>query len=154
MEKNLRSHWGKDTYLQSSNKTDNWLFNGNNNHWGYFNWNGTLSAERKALEYLFKNESKGLSLEVQWLRICPPVQETWVQSLTQEDPTCCRATKPMHHSYWACALEPTIHEKPQQWEAHALQLESTPCFPQLEKAFTQQGRPGKAKINKQFFFFN
>ena len=26
--------------------------------------------------------------------------------LIQEDPTCCRATKPVHHKYWACAPEP------------------------------------------------
>ena len=34
------------------------------------------------------------SLEVQWLRVCLPVQGTWIQSLVQEDPTCHRATKP------------------------------------------------------------
>ena len=28
-----------------------------------------------------------------------------VQSLIQEDPTCCGATKPMHYNYLACALE-------------------------------------------------
>ena len=35
-----------------------------------------------------------------WLRgkrIRLPVQETRVQSLIQEDPTCCGATKPMHN---------------------------------------------------------
>ena len=26
-----------------------------------------------------------------------------------EDPTCLKATKPMCHSYWACALEPVCH---------------------------------------------
>ena len=35
-----------------------------------------------------------------------PVQETLVQSLVQEDSTCLRATKSIHHSCWACALEP------------------------------------------------
>ena len=29
-----------------------------------------------------------------------------VWSLIQEDPTCLGATKPKHHNYWACALEP------------------------------------------------
>ena len=33
-------------------------------------------------------------LVVQWLRICLPMQGTHVQALFQEDPTCCRATKP------------------------------------------------------------
>ena len=46
------------------------------------------------------------SLVVQWLRICLPIKGTWVLSLTQEDPTCHGATKPMHHNYWVHALEP------------------------------------------------
>ena len=71
------------------------------------------------------------SLVVQWLRICLPLQRTRVPSVAQEDPTCRGATKPMCHSYWACALDPTSHnywarvpracapqqEKPLQWEA-------------------------------------
>ena len=28
------------------------------------------------------------------------MQGTQVQSLVQEDPTCCGATKPMHHNYF------------------------------------------------------
>ena len=34
------------------------------------------------------------------------MQETQVQSLVWEDPTIFGATKPMHHNYWACDLEP------------------------------------------------
>ena len=34
------------------------------------------------------------------------VQQTRVQSLVWEDPTCCGATKPVSDNYWACALEP------------------------------------------------
>ena len=49
------------------------------------------------------------SLVAQWLRILLPMQGTWVRSLVQEDPTCCRATKPMHHNYSSCALEPASH---------------------------------------------
>ena len=37
------------------------------------------------------------SLVAQRYRICLPKQETWVPSLIWEDPTCCRATKPMCH---------------------------------------------------------
>ena len=37
------------------------------------------------------------------------MQETQVQSLIQEDPTYLKATKPVHHNYWACALEPRNH---------------------------------------------
>ena len=40
----------------------------------------------------FKN-SPGTSLVVQWLAVCLTVLGTWIQSLVQEDSTCCRATK-------------------------------------------------------------
>ena len=36
------------------------------------------------------------------------------------DPTCCRAAKPMHHNYWACALEPGSHN---HWSPHTLEPE-------------------------------
>ena len=49
------------------------------------------------------------SLVVQWLTIRLPMQGTRVRSLVQEDPTCCGATKPTCHNYWACALEPVSH---------------------------------------------
>ena len=44
-----------------------------------------------------KNQ-RGTSVVVQWLRICLPMQGTWVPALVQEDPTCRRATKPMCHN--------------------------------------------------------
>ena len=37
------------------------------------------------------------------------MQETRIRALVQEDPTCLRATKPVHHNYWDCALEPASH---------------------------------------------
>ena len=43
------------------------------------------------------------SLVAQWLRICLPMQGTQVRALVWEDPTCRGATKPVSHSYWACA---------------------------------------------------
>ena len=58
-----------------------------------------------------------------------------VRALVQEDPTCCRATRPVRHHYWACALQPMRHN---YWSlrattteahaprAHALQQEKTP----------------------------
>ena len=55
------------------------------------------------------NNSWGASLVAQWLRIRLPMQRTWVRALVREDPTCCRATKPVRHNYWACALEPESH---------------------------------------------
>ena len=51
----------------------------------------------------------GTSLVAQWLRIRLPMQGTWVWSLVWEDPTCRRATKPVRHEYWACALKPANH---------------------------------------------
>ena len=43
-----------------------------------------------------------------WLsgRVCLPMQGTRVWALIREDPTCCGATKSVHHNYRACALEP------------------------------------------------
>ena len=35
----------------------------------------------------FIKESWGASLVVQWLRICLPMQGTWVRALVWEDPT-------------------------------------------------------------------
>ena len=46
------------------------------------------------------------------------------------------------HAPRACAPQ---QEKPSQGEAHALQLESSPHSPQLEKACKQQQRPSTAK---------
>ena len=45
----------------------------------------------------------------QWLRICLPLQGTQVPALVREVLTCRRATKPLRHNYWACALEPASH---------------------------------------------
>ena len=53
--------------------------------------------------------SLGTSLVAQWLRICLPMQGTRVWALVREDPTCHGATKPVHHSYWSCTLEPMSH---------------------------------------------
>ena len=41
----------------------------------------------------------GASLVAQWLRICLPMQETWVRALVWEDPTCREATRPVSHNY-------------------------------------------------------
>ena len=50
--------------------------------------------------HLYKNYRKlGTSLVAQWLRIHLPMQGTRVRALVREDPTCCGATKPMHHNY-------------------------------------------------------
>ena len=35
-----------------------------------------------------------------------PIQDTCIQSLVQEDATSHEATRPVHHNYEACVLEP------------------------------------------------
>ena len=90
-------------------------------------------------------------LVVQWLRFCLLMKGTRVWSLAQEDPTCLGAAKPIGHNYGSGT--PKAHaqqwEKPPQWEAWALQLESSPHSPQLEKAHRQQWRPSTAKKKKK-----
>ena len=57
---------------------------------------GILKKKKKGYE-----EPRGswASLVAQWLRVCLPIQGIWVRALVREDPTCCRATKPMCHNY-------------------------------------------------------
>ena len=109
-----------------------------------------------------KNTSNRLSRDrgwasqvAQWKRIHLPAQETWVQSLIQEDPTCYRTslctttTEPVLLSPCSATTElpcrqllrpacPRTHapeqEKLPQWEALAPHLESSPCSPQLQKS--------------------
>ena len=71
-----------------------------------------------------QNLGRGGFAVAQWMGVCLPVQGTWVQALVQEDPTCCRAARPMHHNYWACALGPVRHNC---W-AHMPQLLKPTCL--------------------------
>ena len=84
---------------------------------------------------IVRNKSLRTPLVVMWLQIRLPMQEAWVRSLFQEDPTCLRATKPRSCNYWAHARKARAlqQEKPSQWEAHAPHLESSPSSPQLGK---------------------
>ena len=100
------------------------------------------------------------------------MQKKWVQSVIWEDPTCHRATKPVCHNYWACALEPGTHNywalapqilKPVYPRDHALQqekslqleasapLESSLCLPQLEKSPCSNEDPTQWYINKYIY---
>ena len=51
------------------------------------------------------------SLVVLWLGMLLLMQGTWVPSLIQEDSTCLRATKPIHHNYHDTCLEPVLGSK-------------------------------------------
>ena len=52
------------------------------------------------------------------------MQGTRIQALVWEDPTRRGATKPMHHNYWACNLEPECHN---YW-VHTPQLLKSVCL--------------------------
>ena len=54
--------------------------------------------------------AKGDSLVGPWLRICLAMQGTLVRFPVREDPTCCRATKPVRYNYQAHALELMFHK--------------------------------------------
>ena len=78
-------------------------------HYFYFILQEDQSTMHWKLNYI-KNKHIGTSLVAQWLKIRLPMQGTRVLSLVREDPTGRRATKPVHHNYWACALEPASHQ--------------------------------------------
>ena len=88
----------------------------------------------------------GASLVVQWLRICLPMQGTWVRALVWEAPTCRGATGPVSHNYWACASGACApqQERLRQWGPRTA-MKSGPRSPQLEKALAQKLRPNTAK---------
>ena len=85
------------------------LYSAKNGHHGWHQTNILFSPKRESTTVSFKEQRWRTSLVAQWLRICLPMQGTRVRALVQEDPTCCGATKPVHHNYWACALEPVSH---------------------------------------------
>ena len=91
---------------------------------------------------ILKNGTKGASLVAQQLRIRLSMQGTRVRALVWEDPTCRGATKPVRHSYWVCALEPTSHN---YWSRAP-----RACAPQQEKPTCSNEDPmqPKIKINK------
>ena len=120
----------------------------------------TVSPE-KSLNLTFKEATCRTSLVVQWLRIRLPMQGTRVQSLVQEDSTCCQATKPplscdlqlLSPLAATEALEPMLHSKRSYHSEKLLHRnQSSPCLPQLGKAHAQQQRPSTAKINISISF--
>ena len=72
-------------------------------------------------------------LVVQWLGGYLPVKGTQVRSLDWKAPTCCGATKPRSHNYWACVREPVCCT---YWSLSATTTEPHPraCAPQQEKS--------------------
>ena len=80
------------------------------------------------------------------------MQETWVPFLVWEDPAYLRETKPVCHSYWACALEPTSSA---YWSL--CPLEPVLCSKRShcsEKPVHWNKDPAQPKINTCNFFSN
>ena len=92
--------------------------------WVLIAWGTKLSSGKKKSGWVGSTTSiqgKGASLVAQWLRICLIMQGTRVRALVRENPTCCGATRPMSHNYWARASRACApqQERPRQWEARA-----------------------------------
>ena len=70
------------------------------------------------------------------IKSLPAMQGTWVRSLVQKDSTCNGATEPIHHNHWSPRTYTPApqQEKPPQWDACTLQLESSPWQLQLERS--------------------
>ena len=81
------------------------------------------------------------SLVAQWLRICLPMQGTWVRALVWEDPTCRGATRPREPQLLSLRV----------WRLCSATREAAikngSRLPQLEKALAQKRRPNTA-INR------
>ena len=101
-------------------------------------------------------------LVAQWLRNCLPMQETRVQSLVWEDPTRLRATKPVSHNCWACALGPRNGnywaQKLHYWSPCTLEpvlitrettSVRTPCTAMQSTPHAQQWRPNTTLKKKK-----
>ena len=97
------------------------------------------------------------------------MQETWVQSLSWEDPVSWGATKLVCHNHWSCALEPVsrsywahglqllrpthlepvlCNEESPQWAAYAPQLERSHCLLPLQKSPRSNNDPAQPQIKK------
>ena len=73
-----------------------------------------IETNIKCTELLQKWDLRA-SLVAQWLRICLPMQGIRVRALVWEDPTCRGATRPVSHSYWACASGDCALQQERPW---------------------------------------
>ena len=106
--------------------------------------------ENQGCRVLSKLAQSGTSLVAQWLRICLPIQGTWVRALVWEDPACRGATGPVSHNYWACASGASAlqQERPRWWEARAPRWRVAPACRNWREPSHRNEDPTQAKINK------
>ena len=78
---------------------------------------------------------------VRWWRIHQPIQERQIWPLIREDLTGWRATKPVRHNYWTCALEPRSHSC---WSQNAL---ARACALQEESSHNENSTVMKSSPN-------
>ena len=107
------------------------------NKWDFPLWNEKLNHKMLDLKGTGRT-----SLVVQWLITHLPVQQTLAWSLVREDSTCCGATKPVRHNFWASVpqlLKPAHNKR----SPHA-KTKSNPASLQLEKARAKQQRTSAA----------
>ena len=107
-----------------------------------------LPTSNKSISYRYLVEisCQETSLMVQWLSVCLPVQGTWVRSLVRKDLTCHRTTKPVHHNYRACALEPGLcNRRSRHSETPRTTTRGRPHSLQPKTVHAQQRRPSTAK---------
>ena len=68
------------------------------------------------------------------------MQGTWVQSLLREDPTCCRATKPMRLDSWSSrAPQPVFCHKRSHCSEKPARRKEDPVQPKINKKNCQAG---------------
>ena len=123
--------------------------------WSWFPAEGVHISHQKT-DLPFRNGESGLpwwfSGKASWL----PIQGTWIWSLVQKDPTCCRATKPTAHNCWAQVPQPlrlcpraVLHNKRSHCNGKLTQLliESRPAH-HIEKKPYSNKDPVQPKLNK------
>ena len=106
--------------------------------------------QTKGLKYFLENSR--ISLVVQWIRICLPVQGAWICSLVQE---ASHASEQLNHGpplLSLSTLELTLHQqgKPLQWETQAQQRRAGPACHNYKTPVKSNKHLGQPKINIYF----
>ena len=88
------------------------------------------------------------SLVVQWLKICLPMQETWVHPRSGKIP---HAVEQLSLCTTTAAQMPSAHASQQEKPPQAQELESSPHSLQPGKSPHSNKDPAQPKINNIFF---